>query len=124
MKNLVVASISVIGLTLGIGCRGKLLAQAQETKPGEGTTAVATLSLGKKVFVARCSSCHGADASKTLPDGTSLVERLAGKNDVKAALAGRLRKLPEQEQRTVLLYVNSLVDGFRSTRAIQKGPGK
>ena len=102
MKNLAVALASIIGLTLISGDRGKVLAQ-QGAILGKGASAVATLSLGKKVFVARCSSCHGEDARKRLPDGTSLVGRLAGKNDLKAALAGRLKKLPEQEQRTIAI---------------------
>ena len=122
MKNFLIALISLIGLTLVIGVRGKL--HAQGAMPAKGASAVATVSLGKKVFVARCSSCHGEDASKGLPDGTSLVERLAGKDDLPAALAGRLRKLPEQEQHAVLLYVNGLVDSFRSSHSIRKASGE
>ena len=119
MKNLVVPVISVMGFTLVIGCCGILLGQTQGSVPREGASSTGTLSLGKKVFVARCSSCHGEDATKGLPDGTSLVERLAGKNYLKAALAGRLRKLPENEQHAVLLYVNSLVESFRSYHSIR-----
>src|SRR5438132_13489176 len=95
MKNFLIALISLIGLTLVIGVRGKL--HAQGAMPAKGASAVATVSLGKKVFVARCCSCHGGDASKGLRDGTSLVERLAGKDNVQDASAGRLRQLPAAE---------------------------
>lgn len=70
--------------------------------------AVAGTEQGKAIFVSRCAKCHDADASRKLPDGTTLLGRLAEKQDRRAALATRLKS--EQERDAVLLYLQPLID--------------
>jgi mono/diheme cytochrome c family protein len=56
---------------------------------------------GKAIFTSRCGTCHDADASKKLPDGTTLLGRLAKNKDPEARLATRLKN--EQERHQVFL---------------------
>jgi mono/diheme cytochrome c family protein len=74
---------------------------------------------GKQVFASRCGKCHDADAAKKLPDGTTLLARLAGSKDPKALLATRLKSMSEQDGREVALYMEDLLARFR---AAQKTP--
>lgn len=120
MKKLLIATVSIIALTAVSAVYEGLQLRAQSHDPQKSTQAEDSPSLGKKVFVARCASCHGEDGSKALADGSFLIQRLARKSDLESALAGRLRKLPEEERRDVLQYVRGLVDRFRSSNSIPK----
>jgi mono/diheme cytochrome c family protein len=66
-------------------------------------------ALGRTLFVDRCAKCHDEDASRKLPGGRSLLERLAPKPDLRAALEGRIKGLSEEEQKAVVAYVASLI---------------
>jgi mono/diheme cytochrome c family protein len=72
---------------------------------------------GKKVFAGRCAKCHDEDASKKLPDGSTLLTRLAASKDPKALLATRLKSMPEQDSRGVAAYMDELMARFRSAQA-------
>jgi mono/diheme cytochrome c family protein len=73
---------------------------------------------GKKVFAAAgCAKCHDADASKKLPDGTTLLARLAKNKDPEARLATRLKN--EQERHQVFLYLQPLIEHERLTEIRQ-----
>jgi mono/diheme cytochrome c family protein len=73
-------------------------------------------SQGKKIFAAAgCAKCHDADASKKLPDGTTLLARLAKNNDPETRLATRLKN--EQERHQVFLYLQPLIERERSSKA-------
>jgi mono/diheme cytochrome c family protein len=74
---------------------------------------------GKQVFANRCGKCHDADAAKQLPDGTTLLARLAASKDPKALLATRLKSMSDQDGRGVALYMEDLLARFR---AAQKTP--
>jgi mono/diheme cytochrome c family protein len=78
-------------------------AHAAEAPPPPAT-------LGRTLFVDRCAKCHDADASRKLPGGRSLVERLATKPDLRAALQGRIKDLGEEQQKAIVSYVGSLVE--------------
>lgn len=65
---------------------------------------------GRSIFVGRCAKCHDADANRKLPDGTTLLERLAKTQDAKALLATRLKN--ERERDAVMLYLRPLIDRF------------
>jgi len=67
---------------------------------------------GKNIFVSRCAKCHDADASRTLPDGTNLLGRLAKSSDPKALLAGRLKD--QHERDAVMLYLQPLIERSRT----------
>jgi mono/diheme cytochrome c family protein len=67
---------------------------------------------GKQIFVARCAKCHNNDANKKLPDGTTLLGRLAKAQDPEARLGTRLKDL--QERHAVMIYVDSLLKNLQS----------
>lgn len=66
---------------------------------------------GKAIFTSRCAKCHDADASKKLPDGTTLLARLARNKDPEARLATRLKN--EQERHQIFLYLQPLIEHER-----------
>ena len=63
---------------------------------------------GKSIFVGRCAKCHDADANRKLPDGTTLLERLAKSQDPKTLLATRLKN--ERERDVVMVYLQPLIN--------------
>ena len=66
------------------------------------------VSEGKKVFaVAGCATCHDADGSKKLADGTTLLGRLSKAKDPESRLGTRLKN-PDQ-RRQVFLYLKPLI---------------
>jgi mono/diheme cytochrome c family protein len=69
---------------------------------------------GRKVFVSHCGKCHDEDANKKLPDGTTLISRLAVSKDPKALLATRLKSMSEADRRGVSLYMDGLLARRRS----------
>ena len=73
----------------------------------------AFLEQGKKIFVARCAKCHDNDANKKLPDGTTLLGRLAKTKDPEARLGTRLKD--PQERHAVMIYVDSLLKNLQSS---------
>jgi hypothetical protein len=66
---------------------------------------------GQGDFTGRCGKCHDADASKKLPDGTTLLARLARNKDPETRLATRLKN--EQERHQVFLYLQPLIERER-----------
>jgi mono/diheme cytochrome c family protein len=70
---------------------------------------------GKAIFTGRCGKCHDADASKKLPDGTTLLARLAKNKDPEMRLATRLKN--EQERHQVFLYLQPKIERERSSEA-------
>jgi mono/diheme cytochrome c family protein len=66
---------------------------------------------GKAIFSGRCGKCHDADASKKLPDGTTLLARLAKNKDPETRLATRLKN--EHERHQVFLYLQPLIERER-----------
>ena len=82
-----------------------------------GSQDAALFEQGKKIFVSRCAQCHDNDANKKLPDGTTLLQRLAQSKDPEARLGTRLKD--SQERRAVMTYVDSLLAGLRSSQAGQ-----
>ena len=71
----------------------------------------ATNDPGKVIFASRCGTCHDADASKKLPDGTTLLGRLAKNKDPETRLATRLKN--EQERHQVFLYLQPMIERER-----------
>src|SRR5262245_21522602 len=64
-------------------------AQSADSSPSNA----ALQAQGRSVFTARCGSCHDANAAKQLPDGTTLLARLAARKDTQAKLATRLKSM-------------------------------
>jgi mono/diheme cytochrome c family protein len=73
--------------------------------------ASATNDPGKAIFTSRCAKCHDTDASRKLPDGTTLLARLAKNKDPETRLATRLKN--EQERRQVFLYLQPMIERER-----------
>ena len=71
----------------------------------------ATNDQGKAIFIGRCGTCHDADASKKLPDGTTLLARLAKNKDPEMRLATRLKNAQERHQ--VFLYLQPMIERER-----------
>ena len=84
---------------------------ADSAAPSE-TKNAAILEQGKQIFVARCAKCHDNDANKKLPDGTTLLGRLAKSKDPEARLGSRLKD--PQERHAVMIYVDSLLKNLQS----------
>ena len=82
------------------------IASASETVQSDSREA-GVRAQGKKIFASRCAQCHDENASKKLPDGTTLLQRLAKRKDVEARLQTRLKN-PE-ESHAVALYMNDLL---------------
>jgi mono/diheme cytochrome c family protein len=93
------------------------LVRPQSTAPQSADAA--QRELGKQAFTSHCGKCHDADAAKKLPDGTTLVARLAANKDPKARLATRTKSLSEQEARSIDVYMEDLIAAFK---AAQKAP--
>jgi mono/diheme cytochrome c family protein len=86
--------------------------------PSQSTADDAALrDLGRQVFTSQCGKCHDADAAKKLPDGSTLLARLAASQDIKARLATRTKKMSAQEARGIDLYVEDLVARYRSAQS-------
>lgn len=62
---------------------------------------------GKKIFVERCAQCHDVDAARKLPDGTTLLQRLAANKDPESRLGTRLKQ--PQERHAVMIYIEDLL---------------
>jgi mono/diheme cytochrome c family protein len=87
----------------------------QGAKPGPAVAeTTAAYVQGKSIFVSRCAKCHDADGNKKLPDGTTLLLRLAKNKDPEARLATRLKI--EQERHEVMLYLQPLLARPRSSQ--------
>jgi len=71
---------------------------------------------GKQIFTAKCAQCHDADAAKKLPDGSTLLARLAASKDPEARLATRLNKMSDEDHHAVVVYVTDLLSQYAATR--------
>ncbi len=67
------------------------------------------LAMGKKLFVARCASCHNERGDKPLAVRGPLNERKIAEKDLARIVAGRLKDQTEQQKRAVTLYILSLM---------------
>jgi cytochrome c553 len=72
---------------------------------------------GKAIFSGRCGKCHDADAGKRLPDGTTLLGRLAKNKDPETRLATRLKN--DQERHQVFLYLQPMIEHERLSETQQ-----
>jgi mono/diheme cytochrome c family protein len=68
-----------------------------------------TLSAGKRLFVARCASCHDDAGDKPLPPGLPLNQRKLSEEVVARSVAGRLKSSPDADKRAVTSYILSFL---------------
>jgi mono/diheme cytochrome c family protein len=84
--------------------------------PAASPSDTALREQGRQVFTEKCGKCHDADAAKKLPDGSTLLERLAARQDPQAKLATRLKSMSDQDARGVALYMEGLLARFRAAQ--------
>jgi len=106
---------TVAGLAgLAVVAQGEARAggQAKGAAPAPVKTAEAPseaeLALGKKIFVAKCASCHGEDGKKPVGEGLPLSERTLSDEGLAKMVRGRLKSSPENEQKAVTAYIRSI----------------
>lgn len=110
MRALTILAIAAIWL---------LAASSGAQSPAPPSVVAARRELGKQAFTSHCGKCHDADAAKKLPDGSTLIARLAVNKDFKARLATRTKKLSEQEARGIDLYMEGLIAAFKAAQKPQ-----
>jgi mono/diheme cytochrome c family protein len=71
---------------------------------------------GKQIFTAKCGQCHDADAAKRLPDGSTLLARLAASKNPEARLATRLNKMSEEDHHAVVVYMTDLITQYAASK--------
>lgn len=87
-----------------------ICAIASDKDAGQSNSSDSALrAQGKKIFVSRCAQCHNENAAKKLPDGTTLLQRLAKSKNLEARLQTRLKNT--EESHAVALYIESLLSG-------------
>jgi mono/diheme cytochrome c family protein len=91
-----------------------------EFAPPQNPTHISAYEKGRNIFLSRCAKCHNEDASKKLPDGTTLVQRLAASQDAEALLGTRLKDA--QERHAVMLYMDKIMVHCRSSEGSKKLP--
>lgn len=96
MKFLLLLTFTLASIALALASSGN------DSKPD-----AALRQQGKNIFVERCAKCHDADAAKKLPDGTTLLQRLAASKDLEARIGTRLKQ--PQERHAVTVYIESLL---------------
>ena len=65
--------------------------------------------VGKALFVARCSSCHGERGDKPLSSGPPLSERKLSSEEIAKTVGSRLKDATDEQRRGVALYIGSLM---------------
>jgi len=101
-----------------LACAISIQAAAADSAAASNPKNAAMFEQGKKIFVARCAKCHDDDANKKLPDGTTLLGRLAQTKDPEARLGTRLKD--PQERHAVMIYVDSLLARLHASDATKK----
>jgi mono/diheme cytochrome c family protein len=111
---------AIIFALLAAGFSQAVSSPPKEAQAPAAPAASAGIEQGKAVFVARCAKCHDADANKKLPDGSTLLNRLAKSKDPEARLGTRLKN--EQERHQVFLYIQSLMTQAGPAESKSKTP--
>jgi mono/diheme cytochrome c family protein len=90
-------------------------ARLQPQSPAASARDTAVREPGRNIFAAKCGTCHNADARKKLPDGSTLLTRLAASRDSQALLGTRLKTMSAEDRHAVSVYVEGLISEFRSS---------
>jgi mono/diheme cytochrome c family protein len=76
------------------------------------------LALGKKLFVERCSKCHGEDGEKPFGGGPPFNERTLATDEIASAVNGRFKEKTDEEKRAVILYIQSITKAATGPEAL------
>jgi mono/diheme cytochrome c family protein len=104
LKRSFFPAILLIGL-LFVCANGR----GQNPPPASAENQAKQLALGKGIFVERCAKCHDERGGKPLPDGPPLSERKLSGEQITRSVAGRLKALPDDHKRAVVLYIESFL---------------
>ncbi len=104
LKDFFVAAILLIAL-LFVSAKGR----GQNPPTATQENQAKQLALGKGIFVERCAKCHDDRGNKPLPDGPPLSERKLSEEQITRSVAGRLKSLPDEQKRAVVLYIESFL---------------
>jgi cytochrome c553 len=117
MKSIIFVSMFVsVFVSVFVLTTAALLPVQAVTAQTQAATSAAN-DQGKTIFIARCGKCHDADASKKLPDGTTLLARLARNKDPEARLGTRLKDA--EQRRQVFLYLKPLIERERLSGTLE-----
>ncbi len=97
------------GISLFARQSGERAAPAAKAGGAPASSDERLLSIGKKLFVERCASCHNERGDKPLATGLPLSQRKLDNAVVERAVRGRLKSNTADQQRAVALYIESLL---------------
>lgn len=80
------------------------------------------LALGKKLFVERCSRCHGDNGEKPFAGGPSFNQRAIPAEEITRAVNGRFRDKTEKEKQAVIRYIQSITQPAPDREARPSSP--
>jgi mono/diheme cytochrome c family protein len=99
-----------------LGASGPKAIQSLRTQQSHATKTQITkeehdrlTAIGKKLFVERCSSCHGERGDKPLSSGAPLSERKLTIEEVAKSAGGRLKDATDEQRHAVTLYICSFI---------------
>ncbi len=67
------------------------------------------LALGRELFFQKCGSCHDADGSKPMSDGSPLNQRKVPEEKVSRVVDSRFKSANEEQRRAVKLHINNFM---------------
>ena len=122
MKSLTICLllVAIFVVARANGTRFALKSHPPTSQRSAGTTDL--YEQGRRVFGNRCGKCHDEDAAKKLPDGTTLVQRLAESKDPEALAGTRLKRMNEEDRQAVREYLNELIRRYGSSNPSNSQP--
>ena len=84
-------------------------AASQVSSSNDDAEQARLLSLGKKLFLTRCASCHNGRGNKPLSSGPPLNERKLTEEVISRNVSGRFKTASDDDRRAVALYMQSFL---------------
>lgn len=109
LLSLTVLILALINLSLFARPSSERQAPAAKAAGASAASDERLLSIGKKLFMDRCASCHNERGDKPLASGLPLNQRKLENADVERAVRGRLKNNTAEQQRAVALYIESFL---------------
>ena len=106
---LVVLLSGVLFLRQTAGSQGSSLDTSQVSSSNDDAEQARLLSLGKKLFLTRCASCHNERGDKPLSSGPPLNERKLTQEVISRNVSGRFKNASDDDRRAVALYMQSFL---------------
>lgn len=84
-------------------------AASQASSSGDNAEQERLMALGKKLFLARCASCHNERGDKPLSSSPPLNERKLTDELIAKNVSGRFKSATDEDRRGVALYIQSFL---------------